>query len=304
MEEPLVVAPTAAVAQAQLGDDDALQARLHALAEEVTEKLAAIVDFKPKDALRFVRGLSYKKVGGQQLEGDCMFCGKHLNSTGATKVVDHFKTCALCVPELKAKCAALRDETEKKRKEKADHTALVVKEAEVQLHEAKVQKSAALVQQNISTGFGNAETGIANKAIAKFFYTNGISFGAADMAPDSFYREMVNAIKAAPAGYVPPSSRVISERLIDAVYAETEASVAQRDAAGNLSDKFGAAYTSDGWDSCDSLPLINSAYMLANDGGVYIRSVDTTGITKNAEYIASLIIIDIYQGHTWSQTEA
>ena len=54
------------------------------------------------------------------------------------------------------------------------------------------------------------------------------------------------------------------------------------------------AYTSDGWDSCDSLPLINSAYILANNGGVYQRSVDTSGQTKSAEYCAALMIVDIY----------
>lgn len=64
--------------------------------------------------------------------------------------------------------------------------------------------------------------------------------------------------------------------------------------SGSLSQKFGVTYTSDGWDSCDKLPLINSAYILANDGGVFVRSVDTSGHTKSADYCASLMICDIY----------
>ena len=33
---------------------------------------------------------------------------------------------------------------------------------------------------------------------------------------------------------------------------------------------------------------------MANDGGVYLRSVDTSGMTKTAEYCANLMIEDIY----------
>ena len=52
---------------------------------------------------------------------------------------------------------------------------------------------------------------------------------------------------------------------------------------------------SDGWESCDNLPLINSAFITANDGGMYWRSVDTSGqIVKSADYCAMLMIQDIY----------
>ena len=45
-----------------------------------------------------------------------------------------------------------------------------------------------------------------------------------------------------------------------------------RDPDGELNLKYGAAYVADGWDSCDSLPLINSAFINANDGGMYWRA--------------------------------
>ena len=32
----------------------------------------------PKDVLAFVNNLTYKAVGGQQLECDCMFCNRHI----------------------------------------------------------------------------------------------------------------------------------------------------------------------------------------------------------------------------------
>ena len=59
--------------------------------------------------------------------------------------------------------------------------------------------------------------------------------------------------------------------------------------------RYCSCYVSDGWDSVDNLPLINSAFITGNDGGVYWRSVDTSGKEKNAEYCAALMIADIYE---------
>lgn len=101
------------------------------------------------------------------------------------------------------------------------------------------------------------------------------------------------AIKAAPDNYVPPNANALAGRLIDDCYTSMRKGVDKTDESGELARKFGCTYTSDGWESCDSLPLINSAVITANNGGVYLRSVDTSGYTKNADYVASLIITDI-----------
>ena len=83
--------------QTLLGDADDKKERLEALEQEVQDKITALggrID-KPKHALRFVTNIQYKAVGGQQLTADCMFCRKSISSTGATRVVDHFKECGL-----------------------------------------------------------------------------------------------------------------------------------------------------------------------------------------------------------------
>ena len=58
----LIVAPPTFRVQGQLGDDEDVQPRRLALIAEVTDKLAVIDDFRPKDELQFVRNLAYKKV--------------------------------------------------------------------------------------------------------------------------------------------------------------------------------------------------------------------------------------------------
>ena len=36
------------------------------------------------------KNITHKKVGGQQLSAECMFCGTVISSTDATRVVEHF----------------------------------------------------------------------------------------------------------------------------------------------------------------------------------------------------------------------
>lgn len=170
---------------------------------------------------------------------------------------------------------------------------MVQEEVDRRLVESKVHR-VELKQQGIRAGMKVAESVVADEAIAKFFYANAISFSAADCSPGSPFRKMIASIHAAGPGYVPPGRGSLGGPLIDSCDAQVAHEIKMRDPDGVLAARFGRAYTSDGWDSCDNLPLINSAYITANDGGVYLRSVDTSGFTKNAEYIASLIICDIY----------
>ena len=101
---------------------------------------------------------------------------------------------------------------------------------------------------------------------------NGLSFGAAASEPDSYYREMVRAIQNSPPGYSPPTRLTVSGPLLEKCDAELANNIAKRDENGVVSRKYGATHISDGWDSTDNLPLINSAFIIANDGGVYHRS--------------------------------
>jgi hypothetical protein len=259
------------------------------LQEEASDKLAAFGPaglVKPKDVLVFTRNLKLKVVGGQQLECECMFCHTRITSTGASRVVAHFsKDCVLCPPSVKDPCAAMRSHTESNRKGKVEHNTLVRAEQELALTAIKAQKREQR-QQSIRAGFKSAEATAADDAIAHFFFANGLNFGAADCTTDSYYREMVVAIQAAPAGYVPPNAKALAGPLVERAHKKMLDGIDKRDADGELSRKFGCSYTSDGWDSCDNLPLINSAYILANDGGVYQRSVDTSGHSKDAAYCA------------------
>ena len=81
----LVPAQALVAEQGQLGDAEDIDKRLTAQATDVAGRLASLGTGgiqNPKDVLAFVNNLTYKAVGGQQLECDCMFCNRHITSTG------------------------------------------------------------------------------------------------------------------------------------------------------------------------------------------------------------------------------
>lgn len=286
-----------------LGGENDRERRREQLLEEagsILEEIGGYEDdhglkVKPKYAVKFFKNVAYKAVGGQQLQADCMFCNVNLASTGSTRLVQHLSSCLLAPKTVKEIFQKVQGNTADKRKVKVEKAALREEEADREMARIKAQKVLHR-QQTIAGAFKSAEATNADLAIAKFFYSSGIPFQVAGTShEDTYFRDMVKAIQAAPSGYVPPNRRALAGRLIDECDSLLARELEERDPNKELAAKFGMAYTQDGWDSIDHLPLINSAYVTANNGGVHIRSVDTSGKTKNAEYIAALMIEDIYK---------
>ena len=219
----------------------------------------------------------------QQLRGVCFNCRMPVSSTGGSRFAVHLATCPLCPADVRNAFKLLGARKESKSAAKRDALTLATEEAALA---AKDHESSQVVlkQQCIRAGLKSAEVAAADAAIANFFFANGISFSAANSEATSLYRTMVRAIQNAPPNYVPPSNNKLSGPLLDDCYDSMWRTMDARDPDGSLKAKFGATYVSDGWDSCDHLPLINSAFIANNDGGMYWRSVDTSGKVKSAEY--------------------
>ena len=67
-----------------------------------------------------------------------------------------------------------------------------------------------------------------------------------------------------------------------------KAEVAQR------AEEYCLTYITDGWESVDVRPLINTALVVPTCGAFFFASHDTSGETKSSEFIAKTIIDDIY----------
>jgi hypothetical protein len=256
---------------------------------------ASGVPLAKKNVLSFIVDMVYTNPSNkQQMKGICMCCSTPLSSTGSNRFVEHLAKCPLCPRLVRDEFVKLCEKVEGKRAEKRDAALMAAEEAQLAKQEHE-QRQVVLKQQCIKAGIKGAEVAAADLAIANFFYANAIPFSAASTETDSLFRTMVRAIQAAPTGYVPPNAKKLAGPLLDESYNDLWARLRARDPDGKLKSKFGATYVSDGWDSCDNLPLINSAFISANDGGTYWRSVDTSGKTKSAEYCAMLMILDIYE---------
>lgn len=113
------------------------------MVSETRDKLIAIGNAgitKPKHELDFLSNLTYKAAGGQQLQGNCIFCSLLVTSTEATRVVDHLVLCQLFRPEIRTMCKALVSNKENKRKAKQEHFALVQEERDGVVPHMQVQK--------------------------------------------------------------------------------------------------------------------------------------------------------------------
>ena len=118
------------------------------------------------------------------------------------------------------------------------------KQAAMNLEQVKAEQHKKR-QQGIKAGFKMAECLIADEAIAKFFYANGIPFEVARASGgDSLYRDMVRAIQATPAGYIPPNNNKIAGPLLDSTYEHMWADINLRDADGDLAKPRSGSNTS------------------------------------------------------------
>lgn len=245
-------------------------------------------------ALSFFKDV-VKKDQSQQLTATCIFCWQAVTSTGSTRLAGHLQTkCVACPKEVKEKFSQIRNKVDHKRKLEAAQ--IVMAEEERQRHELKMMKNKSEGKQlTIAAATKQASKESADRAIARFFYANGIPFSVASHEADCYYRQMVAAIQSAGSGYVAPGAKTIGGRLLDDCYTEMLSDSAKQDPDSSMAIKFGRTYVSDGWEDINHTPLINSAYITANNGGTYLRSVDTSGATKDAAYLAKLMIEDILE---------
>lgn len=235
--------------------------------ESMQEKLQKVSDLfaelpkklEPKHALNFFEDVVRKEGSMQQMIGRCFSCGDRVTSTGSYKFHSHLLKCPCLPQKVRESFQALRAITDTKRNGKRELTLLAKEEEELERQRFAARRD-DLKQSGIKAGLKFAETHAADVAIADFFYSSAIPFSAVS-APG--FHKMVNAIRAAPQGYNPPPVKRLAGELIDTCHTRMWKTITDRDRDGGIAIKFGSAYVADVWDSCDALPLINSAFITA-----------------------------------------
>lgn len=187
----------------------------------------------------------------------CSFCGK-IYKGAATRVTGHFFG-------EKGSIAACRPTAEKKQ----DFTAALAKiKAKENTGEAESSstptpgtiEAALQVSSNLST----------ERAIANFFYENGIAFNVAE-SPS--FKEMLRAVQGDKSCIIPPTRRQLATKLLDA---EVQRIRDRLGVAFSTISRTGGTLSSDGWSSVSSQPLLN--FMLTTpQGTAFVDSIDTSG---------------------------
>ena len=214
---------------------------------------------------------------------ECNFCGVKFCG-GATRIKEHL--CDKCTddsPEflaLKESLLGVKGEKGKTLAAKRAHDEVA---DSVAAGEAKAK--AKLGQKSIQSSMysGNAgKSEACDKAIGEFFY--GLNLGASKVSHPLF-KDLVEALKTAPASYQPPTrQRMLGdllEKTTDTLKAE------ERPVRGDVL-KYGGSIISDGWDDVNSSHLINvligSATTTFFEGTYQLTSADSERTPRQSRH--------------------
>eukprot|EP01018_Ginkgo_biloba_P029508 Gb_13881 [translate_table: standard] len=122
-------------------------------------------------------------------------------------------------------------------------------------------------------------------AIARFFYSNGISF---NVARSPYYGEMVKAIMGAPSGYKPPDFEKLRTTLVEKEKARVEEEVAPLKHAWSID---GCLIAMDGWTDICNRPLLN--IIVSSTSGKYLFRAIDSGKEKNIFFLRDVLSVAI-----------
>jgi len=138
-------------------------------------------------------------------------------------------------------------------------------------------------QKSIKSMFSTENMKKVGKSVAKFFHYNAIPFNAADSGP--YYQAMINTIAEAGPGVKGPTGYQIGNLYLEEEVKEIGVYIAS---IKTKWPQYGCTIMCDGWSSHNRKPIVN--FMIYCDRSmIYHTSVDTTNISKTAEYIFSLM---------------
>jgi hypothetical protein len=135
----------------------------------------------------------------------------------------------------------------------------------------------------IGHAFARASKSEADAALARCIILDGLPF---KLVTSPYFKDFLRVVSAGSSGYKPPAYNTLRTKLLDDTKASVEKDLKPFDTRTKTT---GCSVISDGWDDAQHRPLLNS--LAVNPKGVkFIDAVDTSGHTKDAQYIASILI--------------
>ncbi|XP_070035007.1 uncharacterized protein [Nicotiana tomentosiformis] len=196
---------------------------------------------------------------------------------------------AICKEITHEVCATMKIENEEAEKKKTDAQLNARKKADyVSLPEgldlSQLKKRKSSNGGALEKSFNICNRNIADKLAARMLYASGLLFNLATSPYYKKYSEFL-AVNSLP-GYVPPTFN----RLRTTLLAQEKAHINRKlQPIKDTWKRKGLSICSDGWSDIKRRPLIN--IMGASSGRpIFLKSINSSGIIKDGEYIAKLFI--------------
>jgi hypothetical protein len=202
---------------------------------------------------------------------------------GATRIRGHFlgqvasgvKKCTKCPEALRKQL----QQSDLERKEQETHKRKVqdLDEAADALPHGPSKK-----QSTLKAAFGKQDKSNVDDLWGRCFFGNGLSFRLID---DAYFKAAVQATADFGENYKLPTSKALRTTLLDK---EKDRLVKELDSYMASARGSKATITSDGWSDTRNRHLLN-ILMVTPKGEKFVRSVDTSGETKDADFIAEVV---------------
>ena len=144
-------------------------------------------------------------------------------------------------------------------------------------------RSRPMRQLSVQQGMDTSNKQVLDKKWAKFFYEANIPF---NVVRHPAFVDAVKSTSESRVQYKPPAYHAIRTKLMTSTKDEVAALISEK-TRGPI-HKYGVTICSDGWDNVTHRPLMN-VMLACTSGEVFLGSVDTTGVRKDAVYVANRV---------------
>lgn len=136
-----------------------------------------------------------------------------------------------------------------------------------------------VTQTSIAASFNAGSKVLVDSAVAKMFYATGIPFSIVE---NKYFKEAISSVAKCGSSYKLPSRAALAGNLLNDAVADADRKLSEFRVQMSVT---GGTLVTDGWTNVQNRPIIN--YLAVTpDGAMFIDGTDTSGETKNAQFIA------------------
>lgn len=270
-------------------NDQKFRAQQHDGGQDYTRASATM----PKRSSSCWEHVTRRSFGPGNVKAQCNYCSHEATTNPAAWWV-HIADCPAELSDALVSAkreAAQHVQAQTSKRARSNAAAAVTAAAAAKASAASAAENReALAGTPLARSFGVQKRAIADEAVARWIYANGMPLRSVE---DYYFKQMLAAVGEAGPTYKPPTRAKVTGPLME----QEEQRVKAHNTAIMMGEtaKYGAACGSDAWTDANRRCLVNIIKMCTK-GEFFEDSVDTSGNRKSMEYIAGLMAKHIDKG--------